>query len=139
MKATIIPATLTTPTARHIFTGESAFADFTDLNTNAHFRVQTHSNLDHLAVVANPFSNHSTRYLCQCNLSRSIATTVSQRVCKEERCLCAARVKYSKAELDRRAAMPNDPRRLRRHLEHPPSRSLLLFSKKARGISKNPL
>lgn len=58
---------LSTPSARYSFTGENAYADFTDLSTNARFRVQLQTEGDHLALVVNPFSNQPTRYFCQRN------------------------------------------------------------------------
>ncbi len=56
---------LTTPSARYSFTGENAYADFTDLSTYARFRVELVSEGDHLALVVNPFGDQPLRYFCQ--------------------------------------------------------------------------
>ncbi len=56
---------LTTPGTRYSFTGENAYADFTDQSTNARFRVQLVTEGDHLALIVNPFSDQPTRYFCQ--------------------------------------------------------------------------
>lgn len=56
---------LVTQSARFSFTGENAYADFTDLSTNARFRVQLITEGNHLALIANPFADQPTRYFCQ--------------------------------------------------------------------------
>ena len=56
---------LTTPIARYSFTGENAYADFTNLSTYARFRVELITEGDHLALVVNPFSDQPLRYFCQ--------------------------------------------------------------------------
>ena len=58
---------LSTPGARYSFTGENAYADFTDLITYARFRVQLITEGDHLALIVNPLGNQPLRYLCQRN------------------------------------------------------------------------
>ena len=56
---------LVTPSTRYRFTGENAFADFVDLDSNARFRVQLLTEGDHLELIVNPFDTHSKRYNCQ--------------------------------------------------------------------------
>jgi len=56
---------LNTPSARYSFTGENAYADFTDLGTYARFRVELITEGDHLALVVNPFGDQPLRYFCQ--------------------------------------------------------------------------
>jgi hypothetical protein len=56
---------LTTPSARYSFTGENAYADFTDLNSHARFRVELVTEGDHLTLIVGPFSDQPLRYFCQ--------------------------------------------------------------------------
>ena len=56
---------LTTPNTRYSFTGENAYADFTDLSSNARFRAQLITEGDHLALIVNPFGEQPQRYFCQ--------------------------------------------------------------------------
>jgi hypothetical protein len=58
---------LTTPRARYSFVGENAYADFTDLGSNARFRVELITNGDALALIVNPFGDQPLRYFCQRN------------------------------------------------------------------------
>ena len=56
---------LTTPNTRYSFIGENAFAAFTDLRSNARFRVQFQTEGDQLALTVNPFGSQPKRYVCQ--------------------------------------------------------------------------
>jgi hypothetical protein len=56
---------LTSPNASYVFVGENQFADFTDLSTNARFRVQFTAQGNQLLMTANPFGQQPARYLCR--------------------------------------------------------------------------
>ena len=58
--------TLVTQTgARYSFTGENAFADFVDLNTNDRFRVQFNVQGQVLQMIINPQGRGPVQYFCQ--------------------------------------------------------------------------
>jgi hypothetical protein len=57
--------TLVSATARYHFSGENAFADFTDMITNARFHVQFVVQGPSLLLIANPEGPQPARYLCQ--------------------------------------------------------------------------
>ncbi len=50
---------------RYSFTGENAFADFVDLNTNDRFRVQMNVQGQMLQLIINPQGPGPVQYLCQ--------------------------------------------------------------------------
>lgn len=55
---------LVSPTARYVFTGDNQFADFTDLATNARFRVQFVSSPQGVDLIINPFGPGPTQHAC---------------------------------------------------------------------------
>jgi len=57
--------TLTSATAYYLFSGENNFADFTDQNSLAQFRVEWVLTNDGLTLIANPFSQQPTQYACR--------------------------------------------------------------------------
>ncbi|MEQ9316687.1 MAG: hypothetical protein RLN72_12610 [Henriciella sp.] len=68
---------LTSPVASYVFTGENQFADFTDLQTQARFRVQFIQQGNQLLMIANPFGPGPTQYLCQANRAPTNLTHTS--------------------------------------------------------------
>lgn len=56
---------LVSATSRYVFSGENAFADFTELTTNERFHVQFIAQGDQLLLIANPEGPQPARYLCQ--------------------------------------------------------------------------
>ena len=57
--------TLVSASASYVFTGENAFADFTDLSTSARFRVKFVAQGPKLLLIANPEGPQPAQYLCQ--------------------------------------------------------------------------
>jgi hypothetical protein len=57
--------TLTSASARYVFTGVNQFADFTDLGNNERFRVQFIVQGAAMTLIANPFGPQPAQYLCQ--------------------------------------------------------------------------
>lgn len=55
---------LVSPAAHYVFTGENAFADFTELNTGERFRVQWMLTAGGVIVVVNPFGPAPTQFAC---------------------------------------------------------------------------
>jgi hypothetical protein len=60
-----IAGQLVSQTARYSFTGENAYADFTDLIRNERFRVQFVTQGNILILIANPQGPGPTQYRCQ--------------------------------------------------------------------------
>lgn len=56
---------LVSATAQYVFTGQNQFADFTDLGTQARFRVQFIAQGPMLLLIANPEGPQPARYGCQ--------------------------------------------------------------------------
>jgi len=59
--------TLVSATGRYSFTGENAYADFVDLNTNDRFRVQMNAQGQYLQLIINPQGPGPVQYMCQRN------------------------------------------------------------------------
>jgi hypothetical protein len=57
--------TLVSATASYVFSGENAFADFTDLSTSARFRVKFVAEGPKLVLIANPEGPQPAQYICQ--------------------------------------------------------------------------